>query len=185
MTYPPAYPDAPPLLEIATPPGSPKHIHLNIQDDHPHLLAALQPTITENMGMAMIFSLVSSLKDSAEQLIAERQAVAQTARDAEAARAEEEENRKFHGTAVTPESFSQWRLVFRREMEAAADERRREEKERDEKGKRAKVEQKMTGRQLWERGLVGDDEDDGDGADEDGLRKGLQTVKLAYTLNTD
>ena len=63
--------------------------------------------------MAMVFTLVSSVKESAELLIAERQQAVQTLKDVEAARAEEEENRKFHGTAVTRESFLAWRKRFR------------------------------------------------------------------------
>lgn len=114
--------------------------------------------------MAMIFTLVSTLKDSAEQIILERQAEIQAGKDLEASKAQEEEDRKFHGSAVTRESFLEWREKFRQDM-ADEEERRRDEKEADDKKKRvAKEEKKLTGRQLWERGLTGkieeDDEDD-------------------------
>ena len=115
--------------------------------------------------MAMVFTLVSSLKDSVELLISERQKAAQAIKDVEAAKLEEEENRKFHGTSVTRESFLEWRDKFRREMEDV-EEKKREEKEVEDKKKRIKVEEKLTGRQLWERGLVGkieEEEEDGDG----------------------
>ncbi|KAL9120927.1 MAG: hypothetical protein Q9187_002517 [Circinaria calcarea] len=164
VTYPETYPEVPPTLDLSTPPNTPKYAYLDIQEDKPRLLSALEPIIEENLGMAMVFTLVSTLKDSAELLISERQAAAQAIKDVEAAKLEEEENRKFHGTSVTRESFLEWRERFRREMEEAQ-EKKREEKELEDKKKRVKVEEKLTGRQLWERGLVGkvedDDEDDG------------------------
>jgi hypothetical protein len=103
--------------------------------------------------MAMIFTLVSTLKDSAELLISERQASAQALRDVEAAKAEEVENAKFHGTQVTRESFLKWREGFRQEAREK-EERRVEEKEADDKKRRVKEEKKMTGRELWEKGLA-------------------------------
>lgn len=131
------------------------------------MLEALQPSVEENLGMAMIFTLVSTLKDNAEQLIQDRQAVIQATKDREAAKAQEEEDRKFHGTAVTRESFLEWRDKFRREM-ADEEERRRDEKEADDKKKRiSEKEKKLTGRQLWEGGMVGKIDEDEEG--EDGL----------------
>lgn len=146
-----------------------------MQDDKARLLEALEPTIEENLGMAMVFTLVSTLKDSAELLISERQKAAQALRDVESAKAEEAENAKFHGTAVTRESFMEWRARFRREMEEE-ERRRMEEREMDEKKKRGvKEERKLTGRELWERGLVGKVEEEDEG--EDGL-EGMERVKI-------
>lgn len=118
------------------------------------------------MGMAMIFTLVSTLKEAAEALIAEREAGAQAVRDAEARKAEEEENRKFHGIAVTRESFLAWREKFRNEQADKAM-REQEEQEAEDKKKRGRLEEKkLTGRQLWETGMVGKvDEEDIDGND--------------------
>ncbi|EON61481.1 hypothetical protein W97_00696 [Coniosporium apollinis CBS 100218] len=175
VQYPDAYPDEAPRLDISAPPNAPKHRHLSIQDDKARLLEALEPTVEENLGMAMVFTLVSTLKDSAELLISERQKAAQALRDVEAAKAEEAENAKFHGTAVTRESFMEWRARFRREMEEE-ERRRTEEREIDEKKKRgAKEERKLTGRELWERGLVGKVEEEDEG--EDGL-EGMERVKI-------
>ena len=117
--------------------------------------------------MAMIFTLVAVLKDSAELLISERQNAKQALADMEAAKVEEEENRKFQGEAVTRESFLKWREEFRKEME----EKKRlaeEEKELEEKKKRiAKEERKLTGKELWQQGLAGkgDDEEEDEGDD--------------------
>lgn len=166
VTYPDAYPDKPPLLDLSNHPNAPKYAHLDIQEDKTSLLEALQPIIEENMGMAMVFTLVSTIKDSAELLISERQQAVQALKDVEAAKAEEEENRKFHGTAVTRESFLVWRESFRKDMDEE-EQRRNEEKETEEKKKRGpKEEKKMTGRELWEGGLVGKVEEDDEDEDE-------------------
>lgn len=133
-----------------------------MQDDKTRLLEALQPTMEENLGMAMVFTLVSTLKDSAELLVSERQKAVQAQKEFEAAKAEEEENKKFHGTAVTRETFLAWRENFRVEM-SEEERRRQEEKDLEDKKKRiSKEERKLTGKELWERGLVGkvDEEDE-------------------------
>jgi hypothetical protein len=125
--------------------------------------------------MAMIFTLVSTLKDTAEQLIQDRQAVIQASKDREAAKVQEEEDRKFHGTAVTRESFLEWRDKFRQEM-ADEEERRRDEKEAEDKKKRiSEKERKMTGRQLWEGGMIGKIDEDEE--EEDGLAE-VEKLKI-------
>jgi hypothetical protein len=113
--------------------------------------------------MAMIFTLVSAVKEAAEELIRERKATALKAHEETLREAEREENKKFHGTPVTPESFTKWREDFIQEMEEL---RVREEEERTAELKKARVKEptRMTGKQLWEKGLVGkaelEDEDD-------------------------
>lgn len=128
--------------------------------------------------MAMIFAVVSTLKERVESLIQERQAAEQAQLEQEAVRREEEENRRFIGAKVTRESFLEWRERFRREMREA-EERRRAEEERGETDGRAggggggsggggggaksggkKEERKLTGRELWERGLAGKIDED-------------------------
>lgn len=124
--------------------------------------------------MAMVFTLVSTLKEAAEALISEREAGAQAVRDAVARKAEEEENRKFHGTAVTRESFLAWREKFRNEQADKAM-KEQEEQEAEDRKKRGRLEEKkLTGRQLWETGMVGkvDEEDiNGDDVLDDGVEK--------------
>jgi hypothetical protein len=117
--------------------------------------------------MAMVFTLVTTLKDEAELLIAERQKAVQAEKDMQAAEAEAEENRKFEGTKVTIETYLEWSRRFKEEM---AEEKRKAEEQREaeeKKKKGAKEEKKMTGRELWESGIATRafvDEDD-DGAD--------------------
>ncbi|KAI9814426.1 MAG: hypothetical protein M1827_003282 [Pycnora praestabilis] len=175
VTYPEAYPDEAPQLDLSAPPNSSKYAHLDVQEDRARLMEALQPIIEENMGMAMIFTLVSTLKDSAELLISERLQAAQAVKDVEKAKAEEEENRKFHGEAVTRESFLKWRTDFRRELEEE-EQRRKEDKELEDKKKRGpKEEKKMSGRTLWEKGLVGKIEEGEE--DEDALEE-IEKLKV-------
>jgi hypothetical protein len=120
--------------------------------------------------MAMIFTLVTVLKDSAELLVTERQNAKQALADMEAAKAEEEENRKFQGEAVTRDSFVAWREQFRKEMADEA-QRRVEEKEAEDKKKRvAKEEKKLTGKELWQQGLAGKGDEEDEGEDLDALK---------------
>jgi hypothetical protein len=120
--------------------------------------------------MAMIFTLVTVLKDSAELLVTERQNAKQALADMEAAKAEEEENRKFQGEAVTRDSFVAWRERFRKEMADEA-QRRVEEKEAEDKKKRvAKEEKKLTGKELWQQGLAGKGDEEDEGLDLDALK---------------
>lgn len=176
VQYPEAYPDEAPRLDITQPPNSPKHPHLNIQDDKARLLEALEPSIEENLGIAMVFTLVSTLKDAAELLVSERLQAVQAIQDHEAAKAEEEENRKFEGEKVTVETFLKWREGFRREIEEAKEKARleAEEAEKKKRGPKADKEKQLTGKQLWEMGIAGknvDEEDEGDAMDLDKMRE--------------
>ena len=178
VQYPADYPDEAPRLDLSAPPNTLKHQWLDIQDDKSLLLESLEPAVEENLGMAMIFTLVSTLKDSAETLITERQNAAQVERELARKKAEEEENAKFHGTPVTRETFLTWREMFMAEMEEAERERQEEAIAEDKKKKGVKEEVRLTGKQLWERGLVGkgeeEAEDEGDG---DGL-EGMDKLKI-------
>jgi RWD domain len=178
ISYPDTYPDVAPNLDLSNPPNAPKHPLFDVSEDKFQLLQSLGSTIEENLGMAMIFTLVSTLKESAEQLIVERQGALQAQKDQKAAEADEEENRKFHGTVVTRERFVEWREKFREEM-AERERKDKEEREVEDKKKRAgKVEEKkMSGRQLWEKGLVGKVDEEEEGGEE--AVEGMERLKVA------
>ena len=165
IKYPPAYPNEAPLLDITQPPNAQRRLHFSVQNDKATLLKALEPTIEQNMGVAMVDALVSALKESAEQLVAERQLAVQAEKDAESAKAEEEENRKFEGEKVTRESFLKWRESFRQQVEEHRAKKIAEVEAEDKKKRGGKLEEKkLTGKQLWEQGLAGkvleEDEDE-------------------------
>jgi len=171
VLYPESYPDTAPGLDISLPPNALPIPHLSLATDRLNLLTSLDSIIEENLGMAMIFTLVSALKETIEQLILERQDALQAVKDQEARKAEEVENAKFHGEAVTRQSFLKWREKFRVEMEEV---RVVEEKEREvETGKKRAVkdEKRLTGKELWERGMVGKIEEEGEAEEVDALEK--------------
>ncbi|RMD39195.1 hypothetical protein DV735_g5934, partial [Chaetothyriales sp. CBS 134920] len=73
VSYPESYPEVAPHLDLSSPSNAAKHPFLDVASDKAALLEGLQPTIEESLGMAMIFTLVTTLKESAEQLIIDRQ----------------------------------------------------------------------------------------------------------------
>lgn len=165
VRYPEDYPDKAPFLDLSSPQNATPHQFLNISEDKDRLLKGLEETVEENLGMAMVFTLVSALKEAAEQLVVERREAADKAHEEAILAAEREENKKFHGTPVTRETFLKWRESFLKEMEEA---RIREEEEKAAELKKVKVKElpRLTGKQLWERGLAAADQDEGD---EDGV----------------
>ncbi|KAI1479886.1 hypothetical protein K445DRAFT_317667 [Daldinia sp. EC12] len=165
VRYPDAYPDEAPILDLSPPQNAPPHPHFAVASDKAQLLKGLEDTIQENLGMAMVFTLVTTLKEEAEQLILDRRAAAARVHEEAILAAEREENKKFHGTPVTPETFMKWREGFLKEME---EKQRREEEERLAEMKKGKVKEpvRLTGRQLWERGLAGKGDE---GEDDDGI----------------
>lgn len=115
------------------------------------LLRKLNDEAAVNAGMPSVFSLASMLKEEAELLFQTKLDAAQKAYDDELLAKEQEEQQKFHGTKVTPESFKAWRKAFREEMQI----------DQKDKERFAKMHNgKMTGREIFESGLAGDVDDD-------------------------
>jgi uncharacterized protein YdiU (UPF0061 family) len=176
VSYPPEYPSVAPDLDITFEEGSPTS-WLSFPDDKTTLLDALKDTIEENLGMAMVFTLASTLKDAAETLIVERATAKDQEREALLRQEEEKEMEKFRGELVTKERFAEWLVNFSKEMEEA---KRKAVEDEEAEGKKAQkaapkeVERKLTGRELWERGLAGnaDEEDEEDSIDVSKLKLG-------------
>lgn len=177
VKYPEDYPDVAPDLALHAEPGATPHELFSITEDREQLLAGLEETIQENLGMAMIFQLASALKEGAEKLIQDRKDAAAKVQEEKAMAAEREENKKFQGTPVTPETFMKWREDFLKEME---EKRQQEEEERLAELKKARVKEpvKLTGKQLWERGLVGKG-DELDDEDDDAPTESIEKLKVA------
>lgn len=173
VRYPEDYPDVAPHLDILAPPNATVHPLFSVADDRDNLLAGLEETIQESLGMAMVFTLVSALKEAAEQLVQERKDEATKKQEELLLAAEREENKKFHGTPVTAETFLSWRRAFQAEMK---EKERQEEEERLAELKKTKTKEptKLTGRQLWERGLAGKVEE-GDDDETDPMADGIPT----------
>lgn len=179
VTYPDTYPDVGPHLDITAPPSAPKHPLLDVAEDKTMLLDGLASTIEESLGMAMVFTVVSTLKELAEQLMADRQRQHDEVRDMAVRKAEEEANRKFYGTKVTKERFLEWHAKFKVEMEEKARIQREEEEAEDKKKGGAKPsnkaeEKRLSGKQLFQRGLAGK-EVDIEGED---LTEGVKELKV-------
>lgn len=179
------YPDAPPNMSIhvvrdtkgilgpATEEDEEEDGEYASNADRPavtELQAGLDEVAQESLGMAMVFTLASHLRESVTTLIQRRvqeiEAAASAKREAEI----EAEAEKFRGTAVTPERFAEWRVKFLQEM---AEKEKKEEdaklsklsvREREEY-KKSKV--KPSGRQLFEKGGTFEEDD----AAEDGAQE--------------
>ena len=175
VDYPEAYPDVAPILDITAPEDEEPHRLFNLDEDKHQLDEALNAAVEENMGMPMIFTLVSTLKETAESLIASRQEVEKQAHIKRVMAIEAEENKKFHGTPVTVESFNRWREAFRKEQQDKEDAEKEEERLAELKRNRGKeTEVKLTGRQLWERGLAGKGGEEGEDFEE--MARGMEKV---------
>jgi hypothetical protein len=153
------------------------HELFDIEEDRERLIDALNDSIEENMGMAMVFTLVSTVKDEAEQIIQERQAVLMQEHVKRVMAIEAEENKKFHGTPVNIETFAKWRDAFRKEMDDIEQAEREVEEAAEKKRNRGKeTEVKLTGRQLWESGMAGKADEDDDL--EDAAVAAMEKVKV-------
>lgn len=176
VSYPPTYPNVAPDLDITFDEGSPTSIGLSFPDDKPALIDALSETIEENLGMAMVFTLTSTLKEAAESLIHERATRKDQEREALLRQEEEKEMEKFRGELVNRERFLEWRAGFVAEKEAEKKRLLEEEEAEGKRGQKSNAkpeEKKLTGRELWERGLAGNvDEDEEEGVDISKLKLG-------------
>ncbi|KAH8889508.1 RWD-domain-containing protein [Thozetella sp. PMI_491] len=180
VRYPEDYPDKAPNLDLSAPQNATQHELFSVANEKEQLLQGLDSTIEENLGMAMVFTLVSAVKEAAEQLIMDRKAAAARAHEEVLLEAERKENQKFHGTLVTPETFIKWREGFLKEMEEI---RIKEEEERAAELKKARVKEppRLTGKQLWEGGLAGKADQDLEGDDDEGELpvEGVDKLKVA------
>ncbi|KAL5229064.1 hypothetical protein ABZP36_017329 [Zizania latifolia] len=128
------YPDEPPLLNV-------KSVRGIKSEDLASLKEKLEQEATENLGMAMVYTLVTS----AEEWLSEK--YGQNAGDEEPEEADaEEEVIVPHGEAVTMDSFLAWRDRFEAELAL------QRAKIMPESALTAPKEKKLTGRQYFESG---------------------------------
>ncbi|KAF5279670.1 hypothetical protein FQR65_LT15305 [Abscondita terminalis] len=130
FTYTSKYPEELPLIEIE----EPININNNYQQE---LLQQLKELAEENIGMVMIFTLVSLAQEWVNvkwDEIKKQREEEKIKRDLER---EELERKKFEGTRVTVESFLIWKNKFEDDLGI------KKKRESTEKG------QKLTGRELF------------------------------------
>ncbi|KAM3614964.1 uncharacterized protein V6R79_021567 [Siganus canaliculatus] len=135
FTYVEKYPDEPPLWEI--------HSHENLETcDMDDILSLLKQQAEENVGMVMIFTLVTAVQEKLNEVIDLRKNRREEEKRQKEREAEEAEKVAFQGTVVTIENFLAWKAKF--ELEEA-ELRRKKQKEEEQAGKI-----KLTGKQLFE-----------------------------------
>uniref|UniRef100_A0A3Q3JC94 RWD domain-containing protein n=1 Tax=Monopterus albus TaxID=43700 RepID=A0A3Q3JC94_MONAL len=136
FTYVEKYPDEPPLWEI--------HSQENLDNsDVEDILALLQQQAEENLGMVMIFTLVTAVQEKLNEIVDVMKTRQEEEKRRKEKEAEEAEKVAFQGTVVTIENFLVWKAKFELEM---AEVRRKKLKEEEQTGK-----PKLTGKQLFER----------------------------------
>ncbi|XP_011182684.1 RWD domain-containing protein 1 [Zeugodacus cucurbitae] len=140
FTYTPTYPDEAPEVEIEDP--------VNLEELYEDkLLEHLKKTIEENIGMEMIFTLVSSAQEWLNERWDDYKLHEEEERARKLLEAEEAERKKFEGHRVTVESFLKWRAEFEESTGIAA----KREKNNDSK--------KLTGKELFMRDTTLNDSD--------------------------
>lgn len=143
------------------------------KEDYSELLRKLNEEAEFNVGMPSVFSLASSLKDHAETAFTDKfNAEEKKIQDAIEA-IEREEQKKFTGTKVTPASFEEWRVKFRKEL--GIDKRLDERYANVHNGR-------LTGKQIFEEGLASgeelEDTNDGNEVDMSQLKKKLEETTI-------
>lgn len=141
------YPNNAPILQIET---SPSNVSDDLSaSDRDVLISKLNILVEESLGLAMIFTLVSALKEEFIMLLDERVNRIEIAKAAAAAEIEAREQKRFEGTKVTRESFTAWNTNFKLEMA-----RKKQEEEEMLRRQLAKAgtstERKLTGREMFE-----------------------------------
>lgn len=113
-------------------------------------------------GMQMCFTLISSIKEQCENWFLNELKARELKHQREIELKEKEENAKFVGTKVTKESYLKWREKFRKELKLD---------ERDQLRKLKTHNGKLTGKQMFEQGLVGTEDEDAEDVEADGNTK--------------
>ncbi|CAH2252094.1 RWD domain-containing 1 [Pelobates cultripes] len=135
FVYVESYPDEAPLYEIVS--------QENLEDsDASSILTLLEEQAQENLGMVMIFTLVSAVQEKLNEIVDQIKTRIEEEKVQKEKEAEEAEKTRFHGTPVTIENFLSWKAKFEADL---AEIRRKRQKEEEQSGKN-----KLTGKQLFE-----------------------------------
>ncbi|KAI5950325.1 GIR2 [Candida jiufengensis] len=121
------------------------------KDDLNLLVSKLNEESDINLGLPSVFTLITFLKDEAENLFTTKLEKANKEHEAKRQERYKIEQLKFQGTKVTEENFEEWRLKFRKEMKF---------EEMDSKKFNEMHNGKMSGKEIFEKGLAGNIEGD-------------------------
>nr|AZL87403.1 RWD domain-containing protein 1 [Urechis unicinctus] len=142
FTYTPKYPEEAPAVEISEFEG----IEQNHADD---ILDLIKEEAAENLGMVMVFTLVSAVQEKLSDLVEQIELEKKNEVERRLKEVEAAEQKKFEGVRVTVDSFLAWKAKFDAEM--AEIKRRAGEKKVDCK--------KLTGKDLFMRDASLDNSD--------------------------
>ncbi|KAL4839328.1 hypothetical protein H8958_020724 [Nasalis larvatus] len=135
FTYGEKYPDEAPLYEIFS--------QENLEDnDVSDILKLLALQAEENLGMVMIFTLVTAVQEKLNEIVDQIKTRREEEKKQKEKEAEEAEKQLFHGTPVTIENFLNWKAKFDAELLEIKKKRMKEE---EQAGKN-----KLSGKQLFE-----------------------------------
>ncbi|KAI7806801.1 RWD domain-containing protein 1 isoform X1 [Triplophysa rosa] len=135
FTYVEKYPDESPLWEIAS--------QENLEDsDTEDILTLLKEQAEENLGMVMIFTLVTAVQEKLNEIVDQIKSRREEETLRKEREAEEAEKCAFQGTVVTIENFLLWKANFDQDM-AELNSKKQKDEEQSIKGK-------LTGKQLFE-----------------------------------
>lgn len=105
FTYTATYPDEPPLMELTSTDG--------LEDEQVDMIQSfLTEEANNNLGMVMVFTIISALQEKLTVLMEEMKQQAEERRLQTAKEEEEAAQKKFEGTRVTIESFMAWKAKF-------------------------------------------------------------------------
>lgn len=124
------------------------------EDDIEALLASAQAVGQENIGMAMTFTIISHLREQLSSFIRTRSERKKKEALEVERKALEEEEARTRGTPVTVKSFTEWKIIFDKEISVRkmrAEEEKLRTMSAKEKEEFKKAATRLTGRQLFER----------------------------------
>ncbi|KAK7107569.1 RWD domain-containing protein 1-like [Littorina saxatilis] len=142
FTYTPKYPDEAPLMEIV--------LTESLEDEQVEMIQEfLKEQAEENLGMVMVFTIISALQERLTVLVEDMKKHAEETRYQKLKKEEEAAQKKFEGTRVTIETFLAWKNKF----DAERNEKKLREKEQD------RLSKKPSGKELFMRDATLNDSD--------------------------
>ncbi|KAM6180647.1 RWD domain-containing protein 1 isoform 3-T3 [Erethizon dorsatum] len=122
FTYSEKYPDEAPLYEIFS--------QENLEDnDVTDILKLLALQAEENLGVVMIFTLVTAVQEKLNEIVDQIKTRREEEKKLKEKEAEEAEKQLFHGTPVTIENFLCWKAKFDAELLEIKKKRMKEEEQ--------------------------------------------------------